>query len=334
MASRLNVAVAVCTREDDNIVLPLISKLLTLDEAPGWNLGAVVLIVNKPDPPSGIFLERARELMTGFRPNIYVVHEPRRGIPFARNTALSWARDFGFDWLAFIDDDCQPETNWLSALQTCASVRNLDVVAGLVEVRPEKTPSPWLPSSVWGARGYGISGQLTEENEPLRTAHTRSVLFRIDNESLLSTSSLTFDTKYPFQGGSDDRFFRRYADLGGQIGFCRRSVVFETYRGERLTLRWSLLRKLRDSQLIVQRGFRPPSGSDSSYVGAFGQRLSRSITRIPNLRTGTDAWKAYAGEILLAIAPAAGLIGYLLGFRLDFYANRWSHVFLNYFRDR
>lgn len=55
------------------------------------------------------------EARAGFRWELESYTEPRRGIPFARNTAVARALETA-DFIAFIDDDEVPEPTWLDEL--------------------------------------------------------------------------------------------------------------------------------------------------------------------------------------------------------------------------
>ena len=60
--------------------------------------------------------DRTREVVLSFADqlNIRYVHEPRRGIPYARNTAVRSATG---DIVAFIDDDCIASEDWLKYIE-------------------------------------------------------------------------------------------------------------------------------------------------------------------------------------------------------------------------
>ena len=64
----------------------------------------IVVIVIDNDPGGS-----AREIVAGYMDAapfvVRYLHEPRRGIAFARNAALDAAQESGAKWIAFIDDD-------------------------------------------------------------------------------------------------------------------------------------------------------------------------------------------------------------------------------------
>src|SRR5262245_2616916 len=61
---------------------------------------------------------------------VHYIHEPRRGIPQARNAVLDACRRLGADWIAFIDDDCWASPLWLESLLRAASQHDAHVVYG------------------------------------------------------------------------------------------------------------------------------------------------------------------------------------------------------------
>ena len=74
---------------------------------------------------------------------LHLAKQPRRGISFARNKAVEVALSRGADFLAFIDDDEQPQPRWLDALCAAAHKYRADVVAGPVLPRFLGAPPGW-----------------------------------------------------------------------------------------------------------------------------------------------------------------------------------------------
>ncbi len=68
------------------------------------------------------------------------VNGPKRGPAANRNNGAKLARG---QWLAFTDDDCLPDSNWLKAITDCASTTGADVVEGKVII-PDKVDNPFL----------------------------------------------------------------------------------------------------------------------------------------------------------------------------------------------
>jgi len=72
-------------------------------------------------------------------PDARYVAGPRRGPASNRNRGAALASG---DWLAFLDDDCQPVEGWLRALCVQAEAGGVDVVEGRIVV-PDKHDSPF-----------------------------------------------------------------------------------------------------------------------------------------------------------------------------------------------
>jgi GT2 family glycosyltransferase len=65
---------------------------------------------------------------------------PKRGPAANRNNGARQAKG---EWLAFLDDDCLPEANWLSSILACADQYRVDVVEGKI-VNPCQDDNPFL----------------------------------------------------------------------------------------------------------------------------------------------------------------------------------------------
>lgn len=181
-----------------------------------------------------------------------VLFEERRGIPYARNRALDFARGKRSDWLAFIDDDCTPARDWLGTLCEGIADTSADAVAGGWSIHPDGNPSPWLPSTVWGQREYLRNGRAIQPGGYLTTAYTRSVMFSLQRCEA-PDALLRFDVSRTDRGGSDVVFFEEFVERGGKIVYWPLSHVVEFFGGERLFLRWHIKRKIRNTQFRLQR---------------------------------------------------------------------------------
>jgi glycosyltransferase involved in cell wall biosynthesis len=84
----------------------------------------VVVVVDNEGEPNN------QALVEDFSPRchfpVHYIHEPRRGIPQARNAALEKCRSLRADWLAFTDDDCWVSPTWLDSLLEAAARHNAD----------------------------------------------------------------------------------------------------------------------------------------------------------------------------------------------------------------
>src|SRR5262249_30734832 len=78
----------------------------------------------------------SRELLADRFPKVRWLEGPRRGPAANRNHASKYATG---DWLAFIDDDCIPDRNWLNEI--VKAIATADVIEGR-KICPAKTNHP------------------------------------------------------------------------------------------------------------------------------------------------------------------------------------------------
>ena len=266
--------------------------------------------------------ELALSLSSSFSigPAVELIHETRRGIPFARNAALAHAVSLEASWIAFIDDDCQPQPAWLTELHNCAVANDCDAVAGGWEIVADGPTSRLLPRDCFGLKTYQANGIKAEANSRLQTAYTRSVMFDVSKNSLVQQHGLRFDESRVALGGSDVIFFKELTRRGGTIVYCPSSQVKEFYQGERLTLRWWFWRRVRDAQFRLER--RELSLRD---LYLFLTSVLKILLGVPfvlwALRWRTTSGGEELGRVSLTFAAVWGVIVYKI-FRYKSYAVR------------
>lgn len=188
--------------------------------------------------------ESARQVCAEFEresgiPLTYV-HEPERGISFARNACLDHIRA-ACDFFAFIDDDEVPEPDWLERLIEAQAATMADVVQGANFPVFEAGAPKWATHGNffgWPRRNWrGTLPDLVEYQE-LDEAYTGNVLVRL--ESVMKIN-LRFDPGFALSGGEDVMFFKALKAAGNRIVYAPRARVGETVPSERATL-WYRLR--------------------------------------------------------------------------------------------
>lgn len=196
--------------------------LATLLEALRAQDATVVVVDNDP-------AKSARAVSQG----VQYVHEPRRGLSFARNRALEVAREQGADYLAFIDDDEVPQPDWLERLLDAAREYRADVVTGPVLRQFEREPPAWI------RRGRFFVDPRRPSGSPVRFAATSNVLI---SSRLFD---MRFDPRFALTGGEDTHFFLRASNQGHRLVWADDAVVVETVPPERAQLGWVLRRAYR-----------------------------------------------------------------------------------------
>lgn len=209
-------AVCICTDgalADQSRLARCLGSVLSQD--PGAGMALRVILVDNSD--TGAVLAMAQRSA----PPVRYVHEPIRGIPYARNAGLLAALDAGADLIAFIDADELAPPGWLALLRSELEASQADVVQGNV-------------------RRFADEAALrTFAETPITpVARRRSTATGATNNTLMrawivSAAGLRFDTAMRFTGGSDGEFFMRAVDAGATIVRLTGATVGEFWPPER-----------------------------------------------------------------------------------------------------
>jgi succinoglycan biosynthesis protein ExoM len=218
---RARVAVGVCTVMRPGMLARCLDAIAAQIVPAGVEM-QVVVADNEATPRSESGMQAFAD-RCGFP--VHYVHEPRRGIPQARNAVLAQCRTLDVDWIAFTDDDCWVSPDWLASLLDAAARHGADVVYGRRDFLYSNPTQFWAMS---------LEKKVPAEGEVLPFAATHNVLFAarlIGPEPLLT---LTFDERLTH--GEDTDFFYRAARRGARIVYSHEPVVLEWVTPERATL--------------------------------------------------------------------------------------------------
>src|SRR5262249_3373758 len=159
----------ICT---SNRLAPLKRALLALREIEADTLAseeiAVIVVDNRPNGD-------ARALCEALRPTLPMpfvfAEEPRAGISFARNRAVSEALSLAADFIAFLDDDDVPQSDWLGCLVRRQRETGADLVFGFWALPSNLSLPPWLrdtryfrPPRVDDTNRFGLPGWAGTHN--------------------------------------------------------------------------------------------------------------------------------------------------------------------------
>lgn len=196
----------------------------------------VVVVDNEPEPNNA---EAVESIAYGSVYPMHYVHEPRRGIAFARNAALDKALELGAGWIAFIDDDETADPDWIAQLMR-EEYRAVAVLMGCnLPVYPEPRPF-WAPEDD-APKGF--------EGQACKTAYTGNVRFSAE----LARLGMRFDECHGAMGGEDNEFFARAHAAGWGIRLTLRAITRETVHAERITYRGQIYREYRCAASEMRR---------------------------------------------------------------------------------
>jgi GT2 family glycosyltransferase len=223
-----SVAVCVITYRRPESLGRLLDAFATLDIDTSMTVTFVV-VDNDADGSSRAVVDAAK--LSG--PVAYAV-EPELGIPFARNRAVEEAA--AQDFVAFIDDDEEPDAAWLAELVAMQRRTGADVVTGPVLPVFQSSPASWVTEGKFFERPRFADGEV------ISYATTSSVLI---DRRVLDRHPKPFNEAMRFTGGTDTHLFIRLRNEGAKIVWADRAIVRETFPASRTTMRWILARQYR-----------------------------------------------------------------------------------------
>jgi succinoglycan biosynthesis protein ExoM len=141
--------------------------------------------------------------------------QPQANIALTRNLALSNA-DGGY--IAFIDDDEFPSSNWLLTLFRTCTAYGADGVLGPVIPHFDDQPPQWLVKGGFHERTRYRTGLVID----WRKGRTNNLLFK---RTILMPGDQHFRAQ--FLVGEDQDFLRRVMERGHSFVWCNEAVVYE-----------------------------------------------------------------------------------------------------------
>jgi glycosyltransferase involved in cell wall biosynthesis len=160
-----------------------------------------------------------------------LLRQPAQGPAAARNLAASQSSG---RFLAFTDDDCQPEPGWLAAFQECFQAGQFDAVGG-------QTLNPFPDQYASRAAQYLLDylySYLRMPNDDVYLVITNNAAYR--REVFLELGG--FDGSFPYAGAEDRELGHRLLLNGCRQAFCPAAKVWHHHP---LTLAAYLRQQLR-----------------------------------------------------------------------------------------
>jgi succinoglycan biosynthesis protein ExoM len=197
----------------------------------------IIVVDNEPEPransPTAAVITEARK---NFPFPLEVYHEPRRGIPYARNAVVAQLRDE--EALFFIDDDEVAPPHWIRTMLDYAQAHpEADILTGRFVQR-----FPEVPEFAWTKRCRLFSPLDYPEGNLMTLAATNNLMV---TRKVWQSMQPLFDVDFNLSGGSDTYFSVLARKRGFQIHWVRGAEVDEFPPLSRATLRWCFRRSLR-----------------------------------------------------------------------------------------
>jgi succinoglycan biosynthesis protein ExoM len=236
---------------------------------------------------------------------MYYCVEAERGLSCVRNRLLEETLKLNAALVAFIDDDEQPERDWL-----------VQHVKKILEFGADVSTGPVRPVSQ--ALALGDKKTKVSGSKP-RNVSTNNVVF---STKLIGAQALRFDPFYNFIGGEDFDFFQRSLALGNSHVWVEEALVLETIPVERDNLRYLFYRHFTGGINSVLRYKR-----NRSAWRAWARYLPKILGKlIASLVVSIAACLCLNKSIFIAsVKKLASGLGYLAGL-LNVVVERYKYV--------
>lgn len=227
----------------------------------------------------------------------------QQGLVPARNAALRLAVASGPDFIAFIDDDEVPDSDWLASLLRCLERTKADICCGPLR------PNFQVPPPRWAKEGgfFAKSG---------RHIGTGNIMFR--SAILPANETHWFQTAFSHIGGEDEELFVRLITNGARFVTCSEAWVSEAVPAERLSLAYMLRTGLRDGAIAValaRTRHKSLAGAAAAIASHMLSKLGYGLAHLLQLWRG--GWHGVAA--MRDACEAAGALAALFGWRSKHY---------------
>jgi succinoglycan biosynthesis protein ExoM len=318
-AQMIKILICVCTVNRPEMLRACLNSLTKQTKSPQQNIEIAVI----DNDSKGKNRDQVYEFSKAAPLPVHYVHEPRRGIPQARNAALDTAMSQGADWIAFIDDDETANADWVAELYRAAythgqvvgdSLIPADVVVGPVNYAYPAGAGEWRRRSQRGDREK-------RDGQELDRAATNNVIF---NFHLVRQAGLRFENRLQFTGSEDTLFFRQLRKAGGRIVWSSKPVVSETVTWERITFKGHVRRAYRRGVALVETGA-SLHGEHHAKRQVFRALKRGTMGVVKLLATPLTLLLGLGAALHMAmsgsrnVAEAAGIVAGLRGFSCHYY---------------
>lgn len=300
------VRVCVTTYERNGPLGALLDRLRdTVVPVTAARVGVVVV----DDNPDGRARSVAEAHADSFELGLDYRHTGSRNISTARNEALvgGMAGVDGAttgDFIAMIDDDCEPSPQWINELLAVQRRSGADLVTGAREYRAAPGSPSWFAE-----QGFSLDADDPCEDGGVPVAgHTANVLMSVG--FLRRCPSVRFRTELGRTGGEDMVFFGAAEAAGARHRYSAAGLVTERVPLERTTMR-SLLRYslwFGNNEAVINRATGGTSRRRLALRG--GRRVVEPLAQtLAGSRGRPRPWRRALFDSVRGLGLLAGVVG-------------------------
>jgi glycosyltransferase involved in cell wall biosynthesis len=302
MSSLPSIIVAICTYKRNEPLRTLLAALVDVAEATRERARVGVVVVD--DNPDRRAEAVVAEFKDAFDLGIRYRASGKANISIARNLAVNTALEDA-DWVAMVDDDCEPAPTWLCAYLDILEQTGADCATGAMNLRvPEGSPA-WMSEQPF----FDDLRFDFEDGAPLHLAATNNSIIRAS--FLRDHPEIRFEPRYGKLGGEDMVFYRTAHRAGLKIHFAKHAGVWGNEPPERATFKHLVMYRfwLGNSMYVTNAHF----GDRRSRLFLRGGKYSalallRPFSRI--LRANRPQWRYGVASLAIGIGLMAGAVGF------------------------
>ena len=206
------------------------------------------------------------------------------------------------DWVAMIDDDCEPDPTWLCEFLDVLDDTCADCVTGPMHLRVPTGAPRWLSEQPF----FDDVRLDLPDHAPMNTAATNNSMIRA--AFLRNHPDIRFDPRLGRLGGEDMVFYRNAHNSGLKIRFARSAGVWGNEPSDRATLMHQVRYRfwLGNTEFITNNYL-----GQTSRLRLFLRGIKRLLLAL--LR---PAWRVVHGkqpQLRYCFASTAGALGLICG---------------------
>jgi succinoglycan biosynthesis protein ExoM len=225
------VIIAVCTFRRNDLLRNLMRASLVA-AAEARDRAAVGIIVVDDDPQAGA-RRVTLEFDGRFELGVHYRVSGRQNVSLARNLAIDDGAQLG-DWVAMIDDDCEPTPRWLVAHLEAQELTGCDSTTGAMLLKAPPGAPAWLTDEPFYV-DYIVAGKHLEL---VKATGTNNVMIR--SAWLAAHPEIRFREDLGRSGGEDWVFFRTARKAGLDLRFSNDATVIGHESANRATWRYQI----------------------------------------------------------------------------------------------
>lgn len=302
MSSLPRIVVAICTYKRNEPLRTLLSALVRVAEATGARAEVGVVIVD--DNPDGRARGVADEFESRFALGLQYRTSGKGNISIARNIAVDTACADA-DWVAMVDDDCEPEPDWLCAYLDVLEATGADCATGAMNLRVPPGSPAWLNEQPF----FDDLRFQQDDASPMEVAATNNSIIRAS--FLREHPEIRFLPELGKLGGEDMVFYRTARAAGLQIRFARKAGVWGNEPPERATFKHLVMYRfwLGNSMYVTNRHFGDANGRLFLRGGKMSAlAMLRPLTRLA--RRERPQWRYGLASFACGVGLMAGSLGF------------------------